>query len=90
MTKNNHSHNFVSDPDEVAAFLTELIKGFKDRNLVLKFNDREVTLKPGEILDLSLETTNRKGHVKLRVDILWPENESRSRPSLFQLSELEK
>ncbi|MDR2444152.1 MAG: amphi-Trp domain-containing protein [Deltaproteobacteria bacterium] len=84
MSRSSNIHNFVSDPDVIASFLSSLIDGFKNRHLVIKFDDHEVTLKPGEVLDLSLETSKRKGRVKLSIDIHWPDQDHREMPSLLR------
>ena len=73
MSQSDQTHNFVSDPDLVAAFLEALMDGFKKRRLSVRFDDREIVLKPAEILDLSLETTKRKGRQRLTLTIAWPE-----------------
>ncbi|MDR0356188.1 MAG: amphi-Trp domain-containing protein [Deltaproteobacteria bacterium] len=82
MNKNNFTHNFISDPDSVAAFFDSLIEGFKKRKLTVSSEGRAVVLQPGEILEMSVESGQRKGRQRLIVSINWPEPERRKQ-SLF-------
>ncbi|MDR1296077.1 MAG: amphi-Trp domain-containing protein [Deltaproteobacteria bacterium] len=75
MTRHNFNHSFVSDPDEVVAFLESLIEGFKNRSISIGADGREIVLKPAEILDLTLETMQRKGRQRLTLTVNWPETE---------------
>jgi amphi-Trp domain-containing protein len=88
MSQSVHSHDFVSDPDQVAAFLEALIDGFKKRRLSVSFEGKEVILKPGEVLDLSLETARRKGRQRLTLSINWPDQGSKGQTSLLSPAEL--
>ena len=90
MSPSNFVHSFVSDPDEVAAFLQALIDGFKARRLNVSFDGREVALRPAEILDLSLETAKRKGRQRLTLVASWPDVEVRDRPGLLTPKELKE
>jgi amphi-Trp domain-containing protein len=88
MSQNVHSHVFVTDPDKVASFLEALTEGFKKRRLSASFDDRELVLKPAEILDVSLETTRRKGRQRLTLTINWPDPDVKDRRGLFSPEEL--
>lgn len=88
MSQTVNTHNFVTDPDEVASFLEALIEGFKKRRLSVKFDDRELVLKPAEILDMSLETTRRKGRQRLTLTVNWPDGEIKERRGLLHPREL--
>jgi amphi-Trp domain-containing protein len=90
MSHNAHSHFFVSDPDEVASFLEAMIEGLKNRRLPVRFEEREVVLKPAEILDVSLETARRKGRQKLSITLAWPDGEAKERRGLLTPLELEE
>jgi amphi-Trp domain-containing protein len=85
--KSNYAHNFVSDPDEVSGFLSALQDGFRDRRITLGSDGREAVLKPGEILDMTLESAQRKGRRRLTVTISWPESDGPS-PKHHQILDL--
>jgi amphi-Trp domain-containing protein len=90
MSPSNFVHNFVSDPDEVAAFLQALIDGFRGRRLSVRFDGREAVMRPAEILDLSVEISKRKGRQKLTLVASWPDVEVRDRPGLLTPRELKE
>jgi amphi-Trp domain-containing protein len=83
MSQNVHAHNFVSDPDLMASFLEALIEGFKSRRLSVKFEEREIVLRPADILDVSLETAKRKGRQRLTITFAWPDASVKERRSLL-------
>jgi amphi-Trp domain-containing protein len=76
----------VTDPDDVAGFFASLIEGFKNRRMSVSADDKKLTLQPGEILEMTLETVQRKGRVKMTVSISWPDHSDRQ-PNLFDLPE---
>ncbi|MDR1109856.1 MAG: amphi-Trp domain-containing protein [Deltaproteobacteria bacterium] len=82
MNKNTFTHNFVSDPDEVADFLAALIEGFRKRRITIGSEGREQVLQVSEILDISMESSQRKGRVRLCLNVNWPET-SPPRRDLF-------
>ena len=67
MHKNTLTHDFVSDPDQVADFFRALIDGFKERKITVASDGREQILVPAEILDMKVEAVARKGRVRLSV-----------------------
>ncbi|MDR0621796.1 MAG: amphi-Trp domain-containing protein [Deltaproteobacteria bacterium] len=73
MPKNSLTHNFVSDPDQVADFLRALIEGFRERKISVSSDGREQTVIPSEILDVTTETVLRKGRVRLNLSFSWAE-----------------
>ncbi|MDR2460465.1 MAG: amphi-Trp domain-containing protein [Deltaproteobacteria bacterium] len=73
MSKNNFRHSFVTDPDDVARYLESLISGFKEGVLSFSSQHRKVHLEPAKILDMSIETSIRKGKVRLTISFTWPD-----------------
>jgi amphi-Trp domain-containing protein len=69
----NFNHTFVTDPEDVARYLEALIEGFRGGELRFTSGDREVRLEPSSILELTIETSARKGKVSLSLNVSWPE-----------------
>jgi amphi-Trp domain-containing protein len=91
MTKNNFSHKVVTDPLDSARFLEAIIEGMRQGHLTLSSKNHQITLKPGEIIDLTIETSNRKGKIGLNIGFSWTEIKTHQQQSLpldpFQESE---
>ncbi|MDR1677869.1 MAG: amphi-Trp domain-containing protein [Deltaproteobacteria bacterium] len=83
MPKNSLSHTFVSDPDEVADFFQALIDGFKNRKVTISSDGQEQSLIPAELVDLTVETVQRKGRVRLNIFLSWPGAQPHHRPNLL-------
>jgi amphi-Trp domain-containing protein len=83
MSKNTLTHSFVSDPDAVADFFQALIEGFKERKLSIASDGRERILIPAEILDLTVESVQRKGRVRLNLSLSWSEVDAYPKRDLF-------
>jgi amphi-Trp domain-containing protein len=73
MSKNNFRHSFVTDPEDVARYLESLISGFKEGVLAFSSQHRKVHLEPSKVLDMSIETSVRKGKVRLTLNFTWPD-----------------
>jgi amphi-Trp domain-containing protein len=73
MSKNNFHHSFVTDPEDVARYLESLIAGFKEGVLSFSSQHRKVHLEPAKILDMSIESSVRKGKVRLTLNFIWPD-----------------
>ncbi|MDR2405223.1 MAG: amphi-Trp domain-containing protein [Deltaproteobacteria bacterium] len=74
MNSNNFHYNFVTDPQDVVRYLEALIEGFKGGALDFSSPGHAVHLELPEILKMSIETSNRKGRVKVSLNLTWPEN----------------
>ena len=83
MPKNSLTHNFVSDPDQVAEFLRALIEGFRERKISVSSDGREQIVVPSEILEVTAETVQRKGRVRLNLSFSWAEVDPFPKRDLF-------
>jgi amphi-Trp domain-containing protein len=75
MSNNNFRHNFVTDREDVCRYLDALKEGFAKGVLTFSAQHRKVSLEPSEVLELSIETSARKGKVRLTLNFTWPEEE---------------
>jgi amphi-Trp domain-containing protein len=74
MTSSNFHYNFVTDPQDVVRYLEALIEGFKLGALDFTSQGRTIRLELPQVLKMSIETSNRKGRVKVALNMSWPEN----------------
>ncbi|MDR1165137.1 MAG: amphi-Trp domain-containing protein [Deltaproteobacteria bacterium] len=76
MSKSNFRHSFVTDPEDVARYLESLIEGFRSGTLTFSSQHRKVLLEPAKAMDMSIETSARKGKIRLTLNFTWPEEEA--------------
>ncbi|MDR2354385.1 MAG: amphi-Trp domain-containing protein [Deltaproteobacteria bacterium] len=87
MSKNNFRHTFVTDSEDVSRYLESLIHGFRSGALNFSNNHRKIRLEPADVLELTVETSARKGKVRISLHITWPEEEG-PRPEPLPLDDL--
>ncbi|MFW5734720.1 MAG: amphi-Trp domain-containing protein [Oceanidesulfovibrio sp.] len=61
------------DFNSVTTFLEDLVKSFKEQQVVVQRGDEYVTLVPTDSIDLELEAAVKKGKQKLTVELAWRE-----------------
>jgi amphi-Trp domain-containing protein len=66
----------------VARYLEALIEGFQDRKLTFRSQQRKVSLEPAEVMDMSVETSARRGRVRVTLSFSWAEEEGPAVPQL--------
>ncbi|MDR1396086.1 MAG: amphi-Trp domain-containing protein [Deltaproteobacteria bacterium] len=82
MTKNRFNYKFVTDPLDAARYLESLIEGFQKGSLILTDQNRQLVLKPAEIMELTIDSSRRKGRVNLSVSLSWAETPSQKQLTL--------
>ncbi|MDR2612637.1 MAG: amphi-Trp domain-containing protein [Deltaproteobacteria bacterium] len=82
MSSNNFRHSFSTDPEDVARYLDALIEGFRDRKLTFRSQQRKVTLEPADVMDMSIETSARRGRTRLTLSFSWDDDEGLVLPQL--------
>jgi amphi-Trp domain-containing protein len=75
MSNNNFHHSFVTDREDIGRYLDALKEGFGKGVLTFSSQHRKVHLEPAEVLDLSIETSIRKGKVRVTINFTWPDEE---------------
>jgi amphi-Trp domain-containing protein len=83
MQKSSLTHNFVSDPSEVAGFFQALIDGFDKRKIAVSADGRELTLVPAELVEVIVEASQRKGRVRLNLCLSWADPDPGPESDLF-------
>jgi amphi-Trp domain-containing protein len=73
MGKNTFHHSFVTDPEDVARYLEALIESFREGRLTFSSNSRKVILEPGKVMDMTVDTSSRRGQTRLTLAFNWPE-----------------
>jgi amphi-Trp domain-containing protein len=82
MKKNKFRYDLVTDPLDVARYLESLIDGFRRGELSFSDQNRQIALKPAEIMELSIEASRRQGRVSLAIALRWNEREAPKQLSL--------
>ncbi|MDR1083844.1 MAG: amphi-Trp domain-containing protein [Deltaproteobacteria bacterium] len=82
MSKNHFTYKFVTDPLDVARYLEALKQGFENGELRLSEQNNQITLKPAEILELTVDLGRRKGRINLSVAMSWAETPGHKQLSL--------
>jgi amphi-Trp domain-containing protein len=82
MSRNNFRHSFTTDPEDVARYLEALIQGFRSRKLTFRSLQRKLSLEPAEVMDMSIETSSRRGRVRLTLAFSWEDEEGPQPPPL--------
>ncbi|MDR1079396.1 MAG: amphi-Trp domain-containing protein [Deltaproteobacteria bacterium] len=82
MSRNNFRHSFTTDPEDVARYLEALTEGFRGRNLTFRSQQRKVALEPAGVMDMSIETSARRGRVRVTLAFSWAEEEGPAVPPL--------
>ncbi|MDR1607928.1 MAG: amphi-Trp domain-containing protein [Deltaproteobacteria bacterium] len=82
MRKSRFQFNLVTDPLDVSRYLESLIQGFRDREILFSDQNHQLVLRPAEILELSLETSRRKGRVNFSMSFSWAESVAHKQQTL--------
>jgi amphi-Trp domain-containing protein len=75
MSKNNFHHTFVTDREDIARYLDSLKEGFNKGVLTFNSQNRKVHIEPNEVLEITVETSIRKGKVRITLHFTWPDEE---------------
>ena len=72
MSSNNFRHVFVTDREDVIRYLDALKEGFAKGVLTFTSQHRQIHVEPAEVMDLSIETSVRRGKVRVTLNFAWP------------------
>jgi amphi-Trp domain-containing protein len=77
------------DFQDMAGFLGDIVKSFKDRTVCIQKGGEFVTLKPADVIAFEVEAARKKGKQKLAIELSWAEETVLDAPAGFKISSKE-
>lgn len=71
MKKNSVKIKQMVNAQDISTVLSDMSKSFKDGTVCIQTGEEFVTLKPGALIELEIEASQKKGKEKLCIELSW-------------------